>query len=164
MKPSFSCCSGCSLLLLVLGDSEFSTIVAALGANVVIHNLCAAVAASSQLCGLQRIVRSSLGRSGLRESVFWMWHIITFFCLFISLLVVSPSPVPSQFVHHPPAHHSSFITHHFLQCFPSWVNLTVLLLFLLQLFLALDVSHRLRVASSLFVAVLQRYAYRDIFI
>ena len=45
---------------------------------MVVHDLCAAIAAGSQLGALQRIVRSSLGRSGLRESVFWMWHIITF--------------------------------------------------------------------------------------
>ena len=57
---------------------------------MVVHYLCAAIAASRQLRALQRIVRSSLGRSGLRESVFWMWHIITFFCLFISTLSTLP--------------------------------------------------------------------------
>jgi len=60
-------------------DSEFAAVVAALGANMVVHDLCTAVAACGQLRFLQRIVRSSLGRTGLRESVFWMWHIITFF-------------------------------------------------------------------------------------
>ena len=67
------------LLLAAVFDGEFSAVVAALGANVVVHDLCAAVAASGQLRFLQRIVRSSLGRTGLRESVFWMWHIIIFF-------------------------------------------------------------------------------------
>ena len=71
---------GC-LFLGVLFDGQFAAVVTAFGANVVIHDLCAAVAASGQLGFLQRIVRSSLGRSGLRESVFWMWHIVTFFYL-----------------------------------------------------------------------------------
>ena len=69
------------LFLSTFFNGEFSTIVAALGANVVIHYLSSAVAACGQLRFLQRVVRSSLSRSGLRESVFWMWHIIIFFYL-----------------------------------------------------------------------------------
>lgn len=46
-------------------DSEFTTVVPTLGAYMVIHYLCAAIAACSQLRFLQRVVRSSLGRSGL---------------------------------------------------------------------------------------------------
>jgi len=74
----FSFKSHLGLFLGAFFDSEFTSVVAALGAYMVIHDLCAAIAASRQLGALQRIVRSSLGRSGLRESVFWMWHIITF--------------------------------------------------------------------------------------
>ena len=81
------------LLLGTFFDGEFTTIVAALGANVVIHNLGSAVAASGQLRFLQRIVRSSLGRTGLRESVFWMWHIITFFVYLFQLFQCFPAGV-----------------------------------------------------------------------
>ena len=79
------------LLLGVLFDCEFASVVSAFGTYMVVHYLCAAIAASCQLSALQRIVRSSLGRSGLRESVFWMWHIITFFYLFISASLMLPS-------------------------------------------------------------------------
>lgn len=81
------------LLLGTFFDGEFTTIVAALGANVVIHNLGSAVAASGQLRFLQRIVRSSLGRTGLRESVFWMWHIITFFVYLFQLFQCFPAGI-----------------------------------------------------------------------
>ena len=74
----FSFKSHLRLFLGAFFDGEFTSVVAALGAYMVVHDLCAAIAAGSQLGALQRIVRSSLGRSGLRESVFWMWHIITF--------------------------------------------------------------------------------------
>ena len=83
------CVTGGVLLLVAFGDGEFTAIVAALGAYVVIHNRCAAVAAGAQLCGLQRVVRSSFGRSRLRESVFWMWHIITFLIYYFNCFSAS---------------------------------------------------------------------------
>ena len=92
------------LLLSVLFDCEFASVVSAFGTYMVVHYLCAAIAASRQLRALQRIVRSSLGRSGLRESVFWMWHIITFFYLFISVSSVLPSEGQSR-------HRSSLLAH-----------------------------------------------------
>ena len=79
MEHPFFSWSSHKLFLGTFFDGEFTTVVAAFGANMVVHDLCAAVAASSQLRFFQRIVRSSLGRTGLRESVFWMWHIIIFF-------------------------------------------------------------------------------------
>ena len=94
IPPIFVSSLTLGLFLGVLFDGEFTSVVAALGAYMVVHNLCAAIAASSQLSALQRIVRSSLGRSGLRESVFWMWHIITFFYLFISASLMLPSGGP----------------------------------------------------------------------
>ena len=60
---------------------------------MVIHDLCAAIAAGRQLGALQRIVRSSLGRSGLRESVFWMWHIITFLIYLFQISKRFPSRI-----------------------------------------------------------------------
>ena len=54
-----------ALLFGVLLDGEFAAVVTAFGAYVVIHYLCAAIAAGCQLGALQRVVRSSLGRTGL---------------------------------------------------------------------------------------------------
>ena len=53
------------LLLRVLLNGKFASVVAALGAYVMVHDLCTAVAACGQLGALLRIVRSSLGRTGL---------------------------------------------------------------------------------------------------
>ena len=53
------------LRLSVFLDGEFTSVVAALGAYMVIHHLGAAVAASGQLRRLQTVVSSSLRRTGL---------------------------------------------------------------------------------------------------
>ena len=89
IPPIFVSSLTLGLFLGVLFDGEFTSVVAALGAYMVVHDLCAAIAASSQLSALQRVVRSSLGRSGLRESVFWMWHIITFLIIYFKFLSAS---------------------------------------------------------------------------
>jgi len=81
------------LLLGTFFDGELTTVVAALGAYMVVHNLGSAVAASGQLRFLQRIMRSSLSRTGLRESVFWMWHITIFFVYLFQLPQSFPSRV-----------------------------------------------------------------------
>ena len=85
------------LLLVALGDGEFAAVVAALGAYMVIHNSCAAVAAGAQLAGFQRVVRSSFGRSRLRESVFRMWHIITFLIYLFQFFQCFPAGVDVAF-------------------------------------------------------------------
>ena len=77
-----SCVTFQDLFLGTFFDGEFASVVSAFGTYMVVHDLCAAIAAGRQLGALQRIVRSSLGRSGLRESVFWMWHIITFLIIY----------------------------------------------------------------------------------
>ena len=46
-------------------DGKLAAVVTALGANVMEHNLCAAVAASGQLGFLQTVMSSSLGSSRL---------------------------------------------------------------------------------------------------
>ena len=71
------------LLLDVLLDGQFASVVPALGANMVIHYRSAAIAARGELGFLQTVVCSAFRCASLRESVFWMWHIITIFiCLF----------------------------------------------------------------------------------
>ena len=66
LEPPFFCFHVLFWLLLsVLFDCEFASVVSALGTYMVVQYLCAAIAASRQLSALQRIMRSSLGRSGL---------------------------------------------------------------------------------------------------
>lgn len=74
----FFACNG-ELCFSVFLDSKFTAVISAFGTYVVIHYRSTAVAASGELCFLQAVVRSSLGRSGLGESVFWMWHNLYFF-------------------------------------------------------------------------------------
>jgi hypothetical protein len=81
-------CAKCiGLCLGVLLDGEFAAVVTAFGAYVVIHYWSTAVAAGGKLCFLQGVVCSALRCASLRESVFWMWHIIIIF-LFIFPIVV----------------------------------------------------------------------------
>lgn len=85
----FAKCIG--LCLGVLLDGEFAAVVTAFGAYVVIHYWSTAVAAGGKLCFLQGVVCSALRCASLRESVFWMWHIIIIF-LFIFPLTVLVHP------------------------------------------------------------------------
>ena len=103
----FAKCIG--LCLGVLLDGEFAAVVTAFGAYVVIHYWSTAVAAGGKLCFLQGVVCSALRCASLRESVFWMWHIIIIF-LFIFPLTVLVHPNGGRSRHsyslslRPPAH------------------------------------------------------------
>lgn len=73
-------------------DSQFTSVIAAFGAYVVVHNGCAAVAAGRELSGLNFVVSSSFCCSGLRKPVFWMWHNLLFFAIILTILNLSICP------------------------------------------------------------------------